>query len=282
MDLFVPFDADEEEIRALSVIKERIPPSMKTAFETWLAGQLVTGGYVDDTTVFYIQSNLQTDLDLGVRDFWTREQVIEAIQDKGERFYIRVADLMLSGHKLQYTKDPAVDHLRYLLDTNRSSLDIHFVDGSYRLRNRLIEGQEELVQNAIDQLESAGYHLALAWRAAFDLEPNPTYAMTEAIRAVEAACGPAVTPKDKKPTLGKVLGVMRQQGGWGLIFATSDGYPEQFPVIEGMIETLAKAQQDRHSGEPHSVLEAQGHVQLASTLVHWFTSGVIRRGVTEA
>ena len=61
------------------------------------------------------------------------------------------------------------------------------------------------------------------------------------------------------------------------MFASSDGYPNHLEVLIGMMETLAKAQSDRHSGNKPTPLEAQAHAQLGATLVHWFASGSVIR-----
>jgi hypothetical protein len=169
--------------------------------------------------------------------------------------------------------------LGYYLDLNRSAVEVYASDDgqSFRLRTRLPEGVEELAQEAVDLRLDSGVHLSNAWHAAFDLEPNESYAMTEAIRAVEAACRAVVLPKDKKATLNKCVQTMRSQGGWTLVLDDSDGFPDQLQVLIGMLETLAKAQPDRHSGSKPSVIQAQAHVQLASTLVHWFASGAVIR-----
>ena len=44
-----------------------------------------------------------------------------------------------------------------------------------------------------------------------------------------------------------------------------------------MLETLAFAQEDRHGGTPSDIAGAQAHVQLASVLVQWFSTGTVVR-----
>jgi hypothetical protein len=56
-----------------------------------------------------------------------------------------------------------------------------------------------------------------------------------------------------------------------------DGHPDHAVVLIGMLETLAFAEQHRHSGHGYSEAEAVGHVQLAATLVGWFSAGVVVR-----
>lgn len=47
-------------------------------------------------------------------------------------------------------------------------------------------------------------------------------------------------------------------------------------MLIAMLETLAMAQRDRHaSGIAPSLAQADAHVQLAATLVAWFSSGAV-------
>ena len=109
------------------------------------------------------------------------------------------------------------------------------------------------------------------------MTPDTSKILREAIQAVEAAAGAVAIPKEGRPQLSKIVGALRDQKGWGLVLAQRDGHPDHKAVLIGMLETLAFAQQHRHSGHGYSETEAVGHVQLAATLVGWFSAGVVRR-----
>ncbi|KQZ10741.1 hypothetical protein ASD23_00800 [Agromyces sp. Root1464] len=202
---------------------------------------------------------------------------------QGDKMFLRLLDLFLANtaHEWQngYLVAPDVEALRTHLALTGSALEIVQRDSEFRLSRRVPEGIEQLAQVAIDSAHGhAGQHLAKAWRAAFNFEPDPSAAMTDAVRAVEAAAGAVVTPKDGMARLGKIVQVLRDQSGWGLDFQTrDDGHPDHKGVLIGMLESLAFAQRDRHSGEPPTAAQAQAHVQLASTLVFWFSNAAVAR-----
>jgi hypothetical protein len=175
-----------------------------------------------------------------------------------------------------------VESLKWHFDSAASAADIALQDGVYRLRRRVSEGVEELAEASKQAAPVlAGKHLAKAWTEAYALTPNTSLVMTEAIKAVEAAAHPVASPNAKKIRLGMITQTIKDQSGWTLAFPTrDDGHPDHKAVLVGMLETLIIAQADRHGGVAPSVLEAQGHAQLASTLVQWFSAGVVVRAST--
>lgn len=278
-DPWIPFDATDDEIENLHVVREGVPETLRPPLTAWIA-ERISGGYgkVNVDLVHAIQSSLRVSLGVGAFDGPSIVWVVDAMEQQGDSYLIRVVDFLVSIQRMPDgwgNEVPEVTSLKFYLDANGSAYEVHMKDQEYRLRRRVLGGIEELVQQAIDLGDVAGKHLSNAWHAAFGLEANETHAMTEAIRAVEAAARPVLSPKDKKATLGKMTGVLRDQRGWGLVLQTSDGFPNQAEVIIGMLETLAKAQQDRHAGKPPTTLEAQAHVQLAATLVFWFSSEAV-------
>ncbi|MEL4317927.1 hypothetical protein WJX64_02830 [Leifsonia sp. YIM 134122] len=286
MEPWIPWDADEEEIADLFILREAIPPSLRSPLLSWISNRLPSMGYSGEWTTPGMVHTLEGVLRISFnasQEGMPRARLIDELVSRGEKMILRAVDFLASlsepdnfGHQPK-----EIQELDFYLGLNRSAVEIYLSEKrNYRLRSRLPEGVEELAQAAINMREDAGVHLANAWHAAFDLEPNESYAMTEAIRAVEAACKSVVLPKDKKATLNKCVIAMRDQKGWTLVLNDSDGYPDHLQVLIGMIETLAKAQPDRHAGTKPTVLQAQAHVQLASTLVHWFASGAVVRVAT--
>ena len=111
--------------------------------------------------------------------------------------------------------------------------------------------------------------------------PNPSHAYREAIRAVEAAAIPVVSPKHAKATLGTVIGDMKSTPDkWKVSLQPAKGDPVMHVV--GMMELLWTAQFDRHGTADESVpltvskQEAEAAVHLALTLTHGFQTGVVR------
>ncbi len=207
--------------------------------------------------------------------------MVRAITQKGNQFIARVIDYFLSGFETDQwgTTPNEAETLKWHFDSAASAAEIALQDGAYRLRRRATEGVEELAEASRQSAPAlAGQHLGKAWNEAYALTPNTSLAMTEAIKAVEAAAHPVVTPTAKKVRLGMMTQTIKDQSGWTLAFPNrDDGHPDHKAVLVGMLETLIIAQVDRHGGVAPSVMEAHGHVQLASILVQWFSSGVIVR-----
>lgn len=283
MSVWRPWDADDDEYEERSLIRELLPASLYAPVLAWIRKELRPGGayaYVDMNRVHDLQSGLQVDLRLQGR-FVDADDVVRVIAQRGDQFVARVVDFFLSGYELDnWGRTPSeVDSLKWHFDSAASAADIALQDGVYRLRRRVPEGVEELAEASTQSAPTlAGQHLRKGWTEAYSLTPNTSLVMTEAIKAVEAAAHPVVSPNAKKVRLGMMTQTIKDQSGWTLAFPNrDDGHPDHKAVLVGMLETLIIAQADRHGGAAPSVLEAQGHVQLASTLVQWFTAGVVVR-----
>ncbi len=142
---------------------------------------------------------------------------------------------------------------------------------------------DSAIQEAVEKAKketastSASTHLSSAWLACYGRNPNPGLAYSEAIKAVEAAAAPVISPKDLKATLGTMLGQLRPTAAlWRFAIAPH----VMDPVISAMA-TLWEGQTDRHAGNRPTVPimqeAAQAAVLLSATLVHWFATGAVMR-----
>ncbi len=142
---------------------------------------------------------------------------------------------------------------------------------------------DDAVREAVEQAKkvtastSASTHLGSSWIACYGRNPNPGHAYSEAIKAVEAAAAPVISPKDLKATLGTMLGQLRPTGAlWRFAIA-----PHAMDRVINAMETLWDGQTDRHGGNtktiPITPEAAQAAVLLAATLVHWFATGAVSR-----
>lgn len=278
-----PWDATDEEYADLQVIREPIPDVLDETINQWLRGffQLRSSySEVDRTIINVIEAALRQRLTLP--DNPDSDDVTEAIRAEGEKYTLRVIDLLLSEREPDYPMADTPDDIAFLMtqmDLSSSAVSVVRQERGYRIARRMPEGVEDAAQRAIDDANgTAGRHLASAWREMQSLTPKASMVLREAIQAVEAAGGAVVIPRDKKPQLSKIVGALRDQKGWGLVLARrDDGHPDHKAVLISMLETLAFAEQHRHSGHGYSDTEAVGHVQLAATLVGWFSAGVVVR-----
>lgn len=277
-----PWDADNDEYAGLLTVRDMIPEHAKPSIENWLLGILTNGGYGYATAKLrnFIETALHTRMTFESGAV-KADQLAADILSRGDQFTVRVLDLLLSGMERDsfWNAPSEVDVLSSYLDLSASSVVVISVERSFRIARRLPEGVEQIASDAVSSTgEVAGRHLAEAWRAATAIEPDTSKAMSEAIKAVEAAGGALITPRENLPRLGKIVAALKDQSAWVLAFGTrEDGHPDHRAVLIGMLETLVFAQRDRHSGGAPDSVASLGHVQLASTLVAWFSTGVVRR-----
>lgn len=128
----------------------------------------------------------------------------------------------------------------------------------------------------------AGVRLAKAWEKLYGLDPDPSAAYVWAVRAVEDAVVPVVSPNNTNATLGTVVNQMVQQGDWRLPMDREHQRAPSPEVLVGMLRMFFHGQVDRHGGQLDapddvSVEEATVAVSLAVTLVNLFESGLVSR-----
>ena len=132
---------------------------------------------------------------------------------------------------------------------------------------------------AIDDRPSQ--HLRKAWSDVYGRNPDASDGYREAVRAIEAAAQPVVSPEDKMATLGKMITAMRAKPAkWEVVLNHPDADTQVLHVAD-MLDLVWKGQHDRHGkADPNAPLdvdlaEAEAALHAATTLVHWFRSGAV-------
>jgi hypothetical protein len=128
--------------------------------------------------------------------------------------------------------------------------------------------------SATDQIRSA-------WAELYGLHPDPPAAYRAAVQAVESAAHAIVEPNNAAATLGTMLRQLRSAPQrYALAIPGPAGIGSVEPLT-GMLDLLWKGQTSRHGAQTaqraETFEEAQMAVHLAVTLVHWFTTGAVRR-----
>lgn len=147
-------------------------------------------------------------------------------------------------------------------------------EGGRALELRVAQGVKEVLREAVDAGQgSAGDHLTSAWNAAYGRQSDPTKAYAEAIKAVEAALAPHVSPQNPKQTLGTMIADVRNKPQkWKFVLDASPTSPG-VDVILGMMRSLWDGQTSRHGGASPTRLEtpeeARAAVHLAAALVQF-------------
>jgi hypothetical protein len=158
-------------------------------------------------------------------------------------------------------------------------------DGS-KLERRIDETLHATYGKAVDagasKAETAADHLRTAFTEAYGIKPDPSTAYSRAIKAVEAVANPLFLPDAPEPTLGKVRSHLDQgRHKYEMVIADKTGAPADIDAVVAMISLLWHGQRDRHEGGPTSAPvtqeAAETAVHTAAILVHWISSGSIRK-----
>lgn len=141
-------------------------------------------------------------------------------------------------------------------------------------------GVERVVAEVVSSADRAAALLKSAWDAAFGVTPQASHAYHDAVRAVEVYSCPLFSPRDKAATLGKDIAVIRSRPeAWSFALAGSRNSTSVEQLVSAM-QLLWHSHTDRHGREDYedvSIEAARAAVLLASTLVGWFSLGLVTR-----
>ena len=181
---------------------------------------------------------------------------------------LNIADYLLASELASKTDASA---LRGFL---RDSGSVWEVDEEGReLTRRAPPEQHEAYQAAIAPGDAPSRHLQDAWRAAWShREPSARDAYDGAVKALESILTPVVSPDHPRPTLGTIIGHLRQgSANWDTRF----GGEQTVETLTALLDELWSTQ-DRHGEEEYrtnTLEEAQDAVTIAIAAV-----GLVRRG----
>lgn len=190
-----------------------------------------------------------------------------------------VVDFALSQIGTAATQQFHRTHLEVILTQAGSVYRVQEAAASYLARR--VAPELQAAADAQMTEGRPGEHITRAWRAIYSRNPDPSDGYREAIKAVEAAAIPIVSPANHRATLGTVIADLRNDPTKWVVSLRSPSPDEQVPAVRGMLELLWKGHLARHgTPDPSAPLDvsqgdAEAALHLALTLVQWFTSGVI-------
>jgi len=279
-EVWRPLGFDGEEASSYDTLVDGVPAWMAQSFWNWVRPKITssTGSgwtFLNRALLHEVERVCRISCGYGGSDV---DQGLAALRRafESQSRSLQLADVLLSRMK---SGDPMLDRV---LQESGSAWRVGERAGRPGLVRRVPVGVQDAVDEVAASGQRAGARLGEAWAAAFGLAPDPSRAYALAVKAVEDAAIPVVTPRDASATLGKVLQVMRDQADW--VMPTTREHPRasSTDVLQGMIQMLWTGQSDRHGGEAQSVPvtqdAAETAVLLAVPLVQWFTGGLVRRG----
>lgn len=284
---WVPFGADPDEAEQYAALHHGVPPWLKPSLWEWTKAAFTTtrqstGIRAERIPIFNfpLLRLMERELQISVPGIGANEQSLNtgasALQNafKSEQHTLKLVDYLLSKGKGSY---PALDKI--LTEAGSAWKVGERYPGINGLMARVPEGVQQAADAAKAQGE-AGKNLAKAWGSAFGMSPDPTSAYADAVRAVEHAAIPIVSPNDTGATLGKLIGQMTGGGRFAIPDLREHTDAKSHDVLIAMMRLLWTGQSDRHGG-PSSVSvtqeQAEAAVMLAVTLVGWFETGKVVR-----
>jgi hypothetical protein len=169
-----------------------------------------------------------------------------------------------------------VVELGRMLTDGGSVWEVSMVDDEFALTRRDLGLAKEAITATASQSQQAHDFLVAAWNAIAVRHPNANEAYDKAVKAVEAAAQPIVSPKHAKATLGTIIGdIKAKPTKWTITFGSID-------TVIGMCQAIW-TNHLRHGTDPrprtdHTVEEADEALYLAITLVRLFAGGHVRAG----
>lgn len=274
-----PRRADPVEFDALT---DGIPAWLRIPVWRWIAQLLTTRDYIGD---LHHNIDLVMAFDVNARrrvpvaGIFASRGFDAMIAELGDEGTLDLADFLT--YRNARADDETNQYLEDILAVGGSAWRVGVRDGQAGLERRVAASVQEAADAAMSIPGHAGTLLSEGWHAAFGRNPDYELAYAKAVKAVEAAVIPVVSPTNRTATLGTVISQMRDQGDWSLhLTREHDTHPTKVVVL-GMVQMLWTGHGDRHAGQPgyapSTRAEAEAAIFLAVPLLQWFSSGAVAR-----
>ncbi|MFN0242399.1 MAG: hypothetical protein ACKVWV_05850 [Planctomycetota bacterium] len=141
------------------------------------------------------------------------------------------------------------------------------LDGGPGLARRVSPAHQAAFERAID---SNGYHadcLRKAWTSAYSRDPNPSASLAHTIKALESILAPVVLPSDKRATLGRIIGTLKNQTTQYRYHLDTESGSDGLRSITTLLEGIWTSQTDRH-GTSDAGSQKEIGLGVAETALH--------------
>ena len=271
---------NRKSVEEFYVLREGIPDGLKPSLIDFLAEHYTDGIHGSLTWRVRIKRSEHLARILGRSLPRDARELLEA--------FWRDEDLLLDAvdHALSY---PGTDvsrssweaaKVKSFLDDARSVYDVFHVGGhEYEIGYRQPPEITELVQEVTSDRSRGAEHLRRAWLLAFSREADHNAACVEAAKAIEATARSTIDPNNPKATLGTMIVAMEAKPAkWDTDLMSPD--LDGVGTVINMMKAVWKGHL-RH-GNPDEPLDVPAErcemiVHTTALLVHWFSSGRIRR-----
>ena len=269
---------DPERGEGFSSLHEGVPDFLVRSLLDWALGHFIRNmsgkRTIDRQMVLRLERRARRDLPLAALN---DSKVLARAFREDDALFLDAIDFVLSQKNYYDFSNNNPQELDGILEEAGSAYCVGTdEDDNFELQFRQVEQITELLHSEVDQPDRATDHLHRAWSKCFRRDADPNDAYGEAVKAIEVAAKPVVTPDDPLATLGKMISAIRDEPGKWETDSESDGGVQ---TILAMMNLAWKGQL-RHGDEsaPLDVSQdaAEMTVQTAVLLVSWFRSGQIR------
>lgn len=282
---WVPAGLNEEEAEDYLELRPDVPTWMWRPLFDWLYTNLTSlqtrsGGF-GPTQHRVTVSNLQLIASAArVQLTPTPDGLSDSLRKLNGRQMIALTSTVL--HMGSFKTNPAaIGTLRAILKTSQSMWTVADTDGTFDLSRVLPEGIHLEAERTIQVSGTAGSVLARAWNALYGIEPRPSSAYADAVKAVEIAAQPVIEPRNKMATLGTMNARMADPHVPISTVLRDKARYDQKETLVRLIDLLWHGHEDRHGKQDYSdvtIGQAQAGLAIATTLVGLFSSGAISVG----
>ncbi len=291
------FDRDNEEQTEFDVLHEGIPHWLDGSLWRWVIDRGSEGA---PSIITRLERRLHMTLaEPGDRRLGTSHtapsELLDrywALADDNRRLVMidaLLADLQIRAKAAADSRDRstmmqfvgAADRLQAMLAEGGSAWGVHTAPPAWGLTRRVGEATQALVERISRPDTDAARKIRAAWHACYRHDPDPDAAYRQAVLAVEAVTIPVTIPGSTRASLGGVSAHIRDTLPRWSVAGLEAKEIASGQTLYDMVRTLWH-NQERHARPDGSIVdvsqaEAEAAVSLAVTLVHWFTSGLVKK-----
>lgn len=197
---------------------------------------------------------------------------------------LSLADYVLS-HVLRSSRaedQQSTAELRDILSMGGSVWEVGRDGTHYFLSRRVGNEARAAAESIMASRDRAAEHLRLAWRSIYGRAPSPGDGYREAVKALEAAAIPVVSPLNTKATLGTIIADLRAAPHKWTVRLNHPDRQAQVRALADALDLIWKG--DLRHGDPNETSpaqvvlhEAEAALQLSLAMVKWFRDGTVVR-----
>lgn len=259
------------------VLSEKFQPYLREAIFPWLAKQArVERGWVYADFFVEFQNSYRNSMGFhsgGYHDW--KNKVLPFLRKLNDKDLTNLIDFGLSRSRYRRGND----ELESALSNGGSAWTIMpWGTSANRLARRVAPGVMDTVRPVLSAQDSASIKLQEAWQDAYGVDPRASTAFFHAVVAVEIAALSVIEVGTDEPTMANLFSILESsKPKWQLVFRDNEKAPGG-KTLAAMLRTLWRGHGSRHGSADYkdaTLEEARAALILASTLVQWFTTGVV-------